>query len=78
MNEEKHQIWLTELEIQAICQALERNKHILLNNDLTVGSTYFRIMKEQREPLFNALIDKIKNGEIIKGEITDNNRDKNV
>lgn len=72
MGEPKHQRWLTESEIQAICQALKNYQHMLNSHDLEFGSTYFKVQAEQRERAFNNLIDRIENGEVVKGVSADN------
>ncbi len=64
MNEEVPR-YLTLEEIEAICMALTRYKNILLDYDLSYGSTYFQHMATQREQAFNKLIDKLKYGRII-------------
>lgn len=64
MNDELTR-YLTKDEIHAICEALEKYKRILNDGDLLYGSTYFRIMADQRERAFDKLIDKIRNGRII-------------
>lgn len=62
---EKVQRWFTADEIQTICLALKTHKNMLNSHDLEYGSTYFMSQADQRERMFNKLIDRIQNGDIV-------------